>query len=605
MSDQPTMKRGWVKNAAIVFLSVMLVLTFFSNTFLNYSLPEVAVQYTESGTITAKIRGTGTVTANETYELSIKQSREVASVLVKTGDLVTAGDTLFVLSDSESQELEAAKDALEDLNLQYQKALINASSADYAQERRAIDLAQQELTEALAERSGNQVSQAEVDAARAELDEWTDKVNEINRELKNMGAGSVTDEQITKAERGIRDKKAEISAAEDELTAAETRYANEWEEIRAAADSQYPYLSPQWRGFVAKWTDEQDGLPIGEDDKGNPIYADTNYATAYGVIIKLIDSIDDLEQELGDMKDDLEDLEDEYNESDDYRRLSDKLAKAEDNKAEAQDEYDDLRTAREEWTAANAKVTAAQKNLDDLVFALEEQQKNDGKAQALEGLDLQAMKADIADAQKEVAKLTEEATEATVVANVSGVVKAVNITAGNTTTPDSPLVVIEVPDRGYSLEFAVTAEQAKKVKLGDTAEISNYYWGNSIQAVLTAIKPDPQNPGQGKLLHFSLNGEVDSGSQLSLAIGQRSANYDVIVPNSALRSDSNGDFVLIVTAKNTPLGNRFTATRVPVNVLASDDTNTAVAGGLSSWEYVITTATKPVEAGMQVRLVEN
>ena len=52
-------RREWVKNAAIIFLSVMLVLTFFSNTFMNYSLPEVAAQYVQSGTITAKIRRTG------------------------------------------------------------------------------------------------------------------------------------------------------------------------------------------------------------------------------------------------------------------------------------------------------------------------------------------------------------------------------------------------------------------------------------------------------------------------------------------------------------------------------------------------------------------
>ena len=35
-------KREWVKNAAIVFLTIMLILTFFSNTIMNYSLPEVA-----------------------------------------------------------------------------------------------------------------------------------------------------------------------------------------------------------------------------------------------------------------------------------------------------------------------------------------------------------------------------------------------------------------------------------------------------------------------------------------------------------------------------------------------------------------------------------
>ena len=42
-------RREWVKNAAIIFLSVMLVLTFFSNTFMNYSLPEVAAQWNDHG----------------------------------------------------------------------------------------------------------------------------------------------------------------------------------------------------------------------------------------------------------------------------------------------------------------------------------------------------------------------------------------------------------------------------------------------------------------------------------------------------------------------------------------------------------------------------
>ena len=39
----PRNRREWVKNIIIVFLLVMLLLTFFSNTIMNYSLPEVSV----------------------------------------------------------------------------------------------------------------------------------------------------------------------------------------------------------------------------------------------------------------------------------------------------------------------------------------------------------------------------------------------------------------------------------------------------------------------------------------------------------------------------------------------------------------------------------
>ena len=124
--------------------------------------------------------------------------------------------------------------------------------------------------------------------------------------------------------------------------------------------------------------------------------------------------------------------------------------------------------------------------------------------------------------------------------------------------------------------------------------------------MLTAIKNDPENPGKNKILNFTVSGEeVAAGSQLSLTIGQKSEDYPTIVPNSAVRNDTNGDFVLIVEAKSTPLGNRYIARRVDVQVLAKDDINTAVSGGLTTSDYVITTSSKPLEPGMQVRLVEN
>lgn len=57
----------------------------FSNTIMNYSLPEVATEYVQSGTITEKVRGTGTITASDPYNVSISESRVISSVAVKAG----------------------------------------------------------------------------------------------------------------------------------------------------------------------------------------------------------------------------------------------------------------------------------------------------------------------------------------------------------------------------------------------------------------------------------------------------------------------------------------------------------------------------------------
>ena len=188
---------------------------------------------------------------------------------------------------------------------------------------------------------------------------------------------------------------------------------------------------------------------------------------------------------------------------------------------------------------------------------------------------------------------------------MAGIVKSIEITAGKTAEASVTLMTVEIPEKGYGVSFSVPIEKSKKVKVGDEAEVSGNYWGSKIQATLVGIKTDPQNPGTQKILRFKLSGDVESGSTISISIGERGGNYDSIIPTSAIRTDNNGDFVLVVISKSSPLGNRFMAQRVDVKVQASDDVNSAVSGGLSYSDMVITTSNKPIQTGMLVRLPDN
>ena len=120
-------RREWVKNAAIIFLTIMLILTFFSNTIMNYSLPEVATQYVQSGSITAKVRGTGNVEATDPYNVMVKDTRVISSVAVKQGDKVEKDQVLYYLEDKESDELKQAEKELADLELAYMKGLFGST----------------------------------------------------------------------------------------------------------------------------------------------------------------------------------------------------------------------------------------------------------------------------------------------------------------------------------------------------------------------------------------------------------------------------------------------------------------------------------------------
>ena len=221
-------------------------------------------------------------------------------------------------------------------------------------------------------------------------------------------------------------------------------------------------------------------------------------------------------------------------------------------------------------------------------------------------LDLAKASKDIADKKAEIAKLRAESVGATITAPVAGTVTSLAYKAGETTKPEEAAAVIQVEGKGYTMTISVTNEQAKKVQVGDTAELQNAWYYDDAQVILSAIKPDPDKPGQNKLLEFNVNGSsIQAGQALNVSVGQRSSEYELVVPNSAVREDNNGKFILIVESKSSPLGNRYIATRVDVEVLASDDNNTAISAGLYGYEYVITTSTKPVEAGKQVRLNES
>ena len=80
--------------------------------------------------------------------------------------------------------------------------------------------------------------------------------------------------------------------------------------------------------------------------------------------------------------------------------------------------------------------------------------------------------------------------------------------------------------------------------------------------------------------------------------------YDLVVPRSSVFEDNNGKFVLTLDSKNTPLGNRYIATRHDVEVLAQNDTSAAISTDLNGYEYVIVAASEAITPGEQVKLKE-
>lgn len=696
-NTNPSKRREWVKNAAIIFLSIMLVLTFFSNTIMNYSLPEVATEYVQSGTITAKVRGTGNITATDPYNVSIEESRVISSVAVKVGDEVKKGDILFYLEDQESTELLEAEKELNTLILAYQVAVITESmkvgtvSSIENDNTLTLTQKQQKLQNAI----------AAVDVAQAEYDNATLQVASANKEVGYIGnqvvdttneknavssaqkdannaAQAVANAQANaaKATEDVTIAKNNVSAKEEELKLANAEvesiqslknevnsYSSTLQNKQAAVDkavNDFNSVESQLNNAksnlqrlneaLAQWRNDNPN-PSNPEEEGKQIAAvqeqerqvnqlNTEYANAKT-------ALDTAKQDYDSYVSAYPSLQEQYNNMGGDEKLNQLIANAATKENELEQAKQAVINAENQVAEANKEVANKQNEQSNKTSAVTNAQqaltdkensndnaiaKANASNQLLEAQDRQAKaqtaldkaKEDMAEIQKEllaeinlesqneaielqmekIEKLKEKSVGATVEAPVDGVVMSLDKAAGEKTEPQETLAVVQVAGKGFTLSFSATTEQAKKLSVGDMAELQNAWYYDDVKATLASIKPDPDDPAQKKLLTFNVEGDVQAGQALSLSVGQRSTEYELVVPNSAVREDNNGKFILIVESKSSPLGNRYIATRVDVEVLASDDTHTAISAGLYGYEYVITTATKPVEAGKQVRLTD-
>ena len=575
-----TDRKDKIKNITIIFLLVMLILTFFSNTIMNYSLVEVSTQQVTSGQITSKVRGSGSVEASESYSVTIEETRKIATVNVKKDAEVATGDLLFTLEDTDSDELDAAKKSLNEAQAAYESAVLTAGIT--VAERQSIEAGKgssltQKQNEIAAANQRVKDAQAAVDAAQASVDKIKAQIDAVSN--------STTD--TTAEEKAVLDAEKKNSEAQDSLTSAESAYTP----VKSAYDTALSGLQSAQSTYDEAKT-AYDNLPSTATEadkqtaKTSVAIAETKLKAAKATYDARKDDLNKVQGSYDSAKSAATDSKNALSNAN-YNLSVKKLTGT--NTAEANNLQAQLNTATVALTDANTALTSAtndQKKVTDKISG---------------EVTIASAYKTMTDLQEEVAKLQAKSIGTEITSSISGTVTDIAVTAGTTVNANDVMMTIQPENKAYVLQFSVTENQAKKVRVGDTAEILNNWYGNDVSAVVSAIRKDPQNRSNSIII-CEMKGDVSVGDSYTLSIGEQSSNYDTIVPTSAIREDSNGKFILIIESKSTPLGNRYYARRVDVDVITSDDTKSAVTGALEGYEYVITTTTKPIKENEQVRL---
>ncbi len=470
-------RKDIIKNITIVFLLILLALTFFSRTIMNYTLPQVATHVVAQGEVSPRIRGQGTAEVDDPYNVMMTQARTIKSVAVRVDQKVKRGDVLYYLEDNESEDLRTARQELTGLQSDFTKKLFDGTLSD------------SDITRL---RAGNYRSD----------DEMQSQLASVNRRLE----AATTEATAAKA-------------ALDKLTAESSGSDSGSGSVTPAAATT-PVVDP----------DEEEDDSSGDSGGGSS-----------------------------------------------SKKQEKKIAKATMRNIDAELELEAAKTQQEKIVASISSE-----------------------------LELKSLQEQINLAQAKVKRMEEENIGASIKSPVDGTVTNLTYSSGEVAAADSSAAIIRIDGKKLTVSFSVSKEQAQKLQVGDQAEPQNYWeYDENFKAVLRQITADSSDPQNSRLLKFEIDSAaVTAGDTVQLQIAESSKTYDLVVPNSAVRNDANGTFVLILQTRQSPLGNRYIVTRESVKVLAKDDTNSAISGSIGAYTYVITTSTRAISSGDQVRLSE-
>jgi multidrug resistance efflux pump len=568
-------RRVKVIKAMIAFIVILALLTFFSNTIMNLTIPKVMGSYASRGNLSYSNNARGTITVDNQTEVKGLEGRTVEKVLVGNYDLVKKGDQLFTLKPiEESSDLQSKKDSLVELQRAAEYDSRTDDSVDFSSYYDTINSCKESL------------SQAEDTLDKVRNRDDVEAENKAIIDEESVKAVSL-EASVTAAAKTVEDLKKDISAIDSQIAPLESQI-----QVYVALGTPTPTPTP------APGTSTPEAVPEGASPTPipdlDPDGIDRNSPTYE--IDKLMFKIGQLEEQKKAISSQLSDAQARLDEA------SAALAECQGKIAEAKAEIAELATLPTETAAQNAvtaaqhAVTAAQKSLNDAqTQAGITQDKNRDLAEDREK--------QIAKLEKEIAELEKAAKITAITAPADGYVYNVSVYAGDSlTAKDIVAYIIPEFDRVCSVTFEFTSQAAQSIYIGQALDVTSGFIDG---CTVASIKPDPKNPRGTRLVKCIVDGnDAWPGEEITVNAGKGNDNYKCVVPASAVNEDNSGNFVYVIQGSSTPLGDKYTVKRVDVTVEAEDGAAKAIKGeGLDKYDVMIVIRSeKPLEDGQRVRL---
>ena len=543
-------RRTKVIKAMIAFVALLAVLTFFSNTIMNMTIPKVMGSYASRGNLSYSNGSRGEIVVDNQTEIKGLEGRVVDEIKVTSYDTVKKGDTILTLKPIEDDETLATKKAsLKTLEREKAYAARQPKQAtDFSIQTDAINTAKTTLSEAKDTLKKVQNKKSAISNNQKIIDE--ESVKKVSLEATVAAAAKTVEDLKTQIDKLLTEK--------------------------APLDAQIT---------VYKETNTPEPT---EDEL-------LNNSTPYAI---LVNKVKEKEEEIKKLNDLLKPAEERMNEA------SADLAECEGKISKAEAAIESLEGLPSEASAKN-EVTSAQNALNNANKAYSDAKKT-ASVEADKAKDTENDRdEDIAKLKAEIEKLEAAAKITEIKAPAAGLVYNISVAAGDNLTAKTVVgYILPEEHRECSVTFKFDTKVAQNIWAGQQLEITS---GFAQSCTVISKKPDPDNPRGKMLVKCHIDGE-DSwpGEEITVNAGRGNDNYKCVVPSSAVNEDNGGQFVYAIIGSSTPLGDKYTVKRIDVTVEATDGAFSAITsakGELDKYDVMIVIRSeKPLEDGQRVRL---
>lgn len=561
-------RRKTIIRIMVAFVAGLALLTFFSNTIMNLTIPKVMGEYATRGNLAYTNTATGTIKVENETKITGVEGRTIDKILVSSYDTVNEGDVIATLKPVENsddlKELQAQLLTLQREKEYSERAPSSNSLTTYEQ---AVDTAQDTLSEAQEALNAAQNKQATIDSADATILDQSAQLAEYQSAL----------DYATAEKAGYEDQIKAIDDSIKPLADQITIYQSYGYQITIEEDTGY-----------YRFTDPDTGLTESDPVGTTPVTDGEKIRELCYQINQYIDAKAPIQSNL----DAAQAVIDSNSASIAACELA--ITNAETAK-EAAEALPSVSDAQKLVDTAQTGLSTAQQSLSDAqvnagIEADKAQDAADDRDKSIEEL------------ETKIAELEAKIGQTEIKATASGYIYNISIEEGSVMEKNQTIAyVIPVDDRQCTATFTFPSEVASRLSIGDDMDVTMGYVDS---CTIINIKPDPDNPREYKQVKCAINDAYAfPGESITVRADKSNKDYECVIPSSAVNKDNSGYFVYQIIGSSSPLGDKYTVKRVDVTVEDDDGTYAAISGEkLDKDAMIVVRSEKPLEDGERVRL---